>query len=110
MRRQVSPAQVLGCLAPSRATLQELSLGGAINAHLQVWTSHALIETLDGFPALRQVSVRFGAIRHRRDGRALESLVAPCGNLEGLCVTGLGEVEEEELEAFTKAAVEARLW
>ncbi|KAK4155725.1 hypothetical protein C8A00DRAFT_31383 [Chaetomidium leptoderma] len=102
----VSPAQVLACLAPCKATLRKLHLAPYLpSTPLQQrgipWDR---LDTLDEFPLLRQVAVNLDAIRRQNGGQVLARFVWNCTSLEGLFVMGLEAFPTEEFACFARAA------
>jgi hypothetical protein len=103
----ISPAQVVDCLAPCKATLQRLHLGGYTARQGDYFP---LVPTLRDFKALKQVAVDCSAIVRRPDDTTLVQLVGGCRALEGLFLMGLEGFPRDEFACFTNGALNNMLW
>jgi hypothetical protein len=103
----VSPAQVLDCLAPCKATLQRLHLGGFTPGHRDHFP---LLSTLRDFKTLKQVALDCSAIVRQPDDTTLVQLVGDCRALEGLFIMGLEAFPRDEFACFTDGALDDMLW
>ena len=103
----VLPAQVLDCLAPCKATLQRLHLGGYTPGHRDYFP---LLSTLRDFKALKQVAVDCSAIVRQPDDTTLVQLVGGCPALEGLFIMGIEAFPRDEFACFTNGALNHKLW
>lgn len=105
----VSPAQIVELLAPCRANLQKLHLGGYTPSWAQPGPFPG-IRTLGDFPALRQVAVDVGAIVSRPDRAGLVELVRGCHGLRGFFLMGVEGFPRAEFVKFVRGMTEEMLW
>ncbi|KAL2131693.1 hypothetical protein VTI74DRAFT_4736 [Chaetomium olivicolor] len=100
-------AEVLGCLAPSKDTLQRLRLQIRPRDKWRLME----VETVGAFPALRQLTFddRVLARKAKSDDAALVRLIEGCPALEGLHLIGIKNLSAGELACFARA-VESERW
>lgn len=98
----VSPAQVLDCLAPCRATLQKLHIG----SYNPDPGHYPRLSSLGNFPSLKQVAVCCSGLESPLDSQALVDLVQGCSALEGFFLMGLETFPRDQFACFTRAALE----
>lgn len=106
----VSPGGILRCLAGASQTLKKLHLSNHLEpSKIKDGKEFPLVESLSGFPGLRQVAIDTRCIERtpgRNPSTALAALVAGCAELEGLYLMGIDEFPLDEFKVLADKVAE----